>query len=70
MIELHSSVQQYLRETLQNFICELLDSDEDCEVDPMKLNPGANLSANQQVLIKMVKKVWMDILKSWNRFPR
>lgn len=61
---------QYLRETLQSFICELLDSDEDCEVDPTKLAPGANLPVNQAVLVKMVRKVWMDILMSWNRFPR
>ena len=63
---------QYLRETLSRFVCALLDSyvEEDCEVDPMKLQPGANLQHNQQMLITLCNRAWVDILSSFNKFPR
>jgi RAS protein activator-like 2 len=60
----------YLRQTLKPFIHDLLESSEDCEVDPAKLLPPASLLANQAVLKRVVEKVWIDILSSWNRFPR
>ena len=61
---------QYLRETLTAFIIQLLETDEDCEVDPSKLSPTAVLHNNQQVLTRLIKRVWFDILTSWTRFPR
>lgn len=61
---------QYLREALTPFICHLLEMDEDCEVDPMKMSQGANLQHNQAALTRLVKKAWNDILSSYTKFPR
>ena len=36
----------------------------------MKLQPGANLSHNQQALTALVQRVWLDILSSVTKFPR
>jgi len=58
----------YLRETLSGFI--FLETEEDCEVDPMKLQPGANLANNQLVLTGLVQRAWFDILSSFTKFPR
>ncbi len=66
----HPSIQ-YLRETLSNFIHTLVDTyaEEDYEVDPMKMQVGANLQANQQRLVMLVERAWCDILSSFNKFP-
>lgn len=48
----------------------LLENEDDCEVDPTKLSPGANLSHNKDALIKLVRKAWLDILSSYTKFPR
>jgi hypothetical protein len=61
---------QYLREALTPFICHLLETDEDCEVDPMKISQGANLQHNQAAITRLVKKAWNDILSSYTKFPR
>ena len=61
---------KYLREALTPFICHLLEMDEDCEVDPMKMSQGANLQHNQAALTRLVKKAWNDILSSYTKFPR
>ncbi|XP_019857271.1 PREDICTED: disabled homolog 2-interacting protein-like [Amphimedon queenslandica] len=61
--------EAYLRETLKPFINDLLESEDDCEVDPTRLPPTASLTNNQQNLTRHVEKVWFDILSSWTRFP-
>lgn len=63
-------VLQYLRETLTGFILQLLETEDDCEVDPSRLAPTASLYTNQQVLTRLIKRVWLDILASWTKFPR
>ena len=64
------TTQQYLREALSPFICFLLEMEDDCEVDPMKMAPGANLQYNQASLTRLVSKAWTDILSSFTKFPR
>lgn len=59
----------YLQETLTGFICQLLETEEDCEVDPTRILPTSSLQNNQQILTRLVKRVWFDILSSWTRFP-
>ena len=61
---------QYLRQTLSGFICVLLEVEDDCEVDPLKLQPGASLRDNQAALTALVERAWLDILSSFNKFPR
>lgn len=61
---------QYLREALTPFICRLLEMEDDCEVDPMKMSQGANLQHNQAALTSLVSTAWNDILKSYTKFPR
>lgn len=61
---------QYLREALSPFIHHLLEVEEDCEVDPMKIAQGANLQHNQAALTRLVSKAWNDILSSYTKFPR
>jgi hypothetical protein len=48
----------------------LLENEDDCEVDPMKMQPGASLQHNKESLIKLVKRAWLDILSSYTKFPR
>ena len=61
---------QYLHEALTPFICTLLETEEDCEVDPTKFGPNVSLQHNQIVLRQLVDKAWYGILSSVNRFPR
>lgn len=48
----------------------LLENDDDCEVDPTKMQAGANLQHNKDALVRLVKKAWLDILSSYTKFPR
>ena len=61
---------QYLRDALSPFIHHLLEMEDDCEVDPMKISQGANLQHNQAALTRLVGKAWNDILTSYTKFPR
>ena len=64
------SPRQYLREALTPFICFLLEMEDDCEVDPMKMSQSASLQHNQAALTRLVRKAWNDILYSYTKFPR
>ena len=44
-------------------------SEEDCEVDPMKLSASASLAQNQANLTALVTRAWGDILRSFTKFP-
>ena len=62
---------QYLRDTLTPFVHRLMDefSEDDCEVDPMKMPASASLPQNQANLTALVTSAWGDILKSFTKFP-
>ena len=62
---------QYLRGALTPFVHALIDeySEEECEVDPMKLPASVPLTQNQANLTALVTRAWGDILKSFNKFP-
>ena len=64
------STFQYLHETLTPFIHTLLENEEDCEVDPTKMQPGASHQHNKDSLVRLVKRAWVDILSSYTKFPR
>lgn len=61
----------YLLETLGDYVKQVLDSNESCEVDPLKLgsNNGSTLERNQQNLIRQANTAWSRIFNSALRFP-
>ncbi|XP_058167202.1 ras GTPase-activating protein raskol [Anopheles ziemanni] len=59
--------EQYLQDTLSAPIAEIIASDRDCEVDPLKAN--GSLSRQQQALRNAVKTVWVAISESSKIFP-
>ncbi|CAL8143768.1 unnamed protein product [Orchesella dallaii] len=62
---------EYLHATLGPFIEQFQGSEDlyDCEIDPMKLPAGTNLSKNQQNLRMAVDTVWKAIMHSHSIFP-
>jgi RAS protein activator-like 2 len=62
---------EYLHASLGPFIEHFQRSEDvcDCEVDPMKLSAGADLSKNQLNLRMAVDTVWKAILHSHSMFP-
>ncbi|CAJ0564143.1 unnamed protein product, partial [Mesorhabditis spiculigera] len=63
--------EDYLKKTLADFIRQLLDGDEDCEVDPLKL-PGASnslLERHRANLMLHVETAWGKIMNSTANFP-
>ncbi|XP_055592546.1 ras GTPase-activating protein raskol [Uranotaenia lowii] len=59
--------EQYLQDTLSTPISEIISSDRDCEVDPLKAN--GSLSRQQQALRNAVKSAWNSIAESSKNFP-
>lgn len=59
--------EQYLQETLSNAINEIISSERDCEVDPMKAT--GSLSRQQQSLRAAVRLAWNAIVDSYRIFP-
>uniref|UniRef100_A0A1Q3FBE7 Putative ras gtpase-activating protein n=1 Tax=Culex tarsalis TaxID=7177 RepID=A0A1Q3FBE7_CULTA len=59
--------EQYLQDTLSTPISEIISSDRDCEVDPLKAN--GSLSRQQQALRNAVKAAWNSIADSSKIFP-
>ncbi|XP_038112899.1 ras GTPase-activating protein raskol [Culex quinquefasciatus] len=59
--------EQYLQDTLSTPISEIISSDRDCEVDPLKAN--GSLSRQQQALRNAVKAAWNSIADSSKNFP-
>ncbi|XP_065087425.1 ras GTPase-activating protein raskol isoform X3 [Ochlerotatus camptorhynchus] len=59
--------EQYLQDTLSTPISEIISSDRDCEVDPLKAN--GSLSRQQQALRNAVKTAWNSIADSSKSFP-
>lgn len=59
--------EQYLQDTLSVPINELIASERDCEVDPLKAN--GSLSRQQQSLRAAIKLAWNAIADSHQHFP-
>uniref|UniRef100_A0A336MXN6 CSON007884 protein n=1 Tax=Culicoides sonorensis TaxID=179676 RepID=A0A336MXN6_CULSO len=59
--------EQYLQDTLSAPISEIIASDKDCEVDPLKAT--GSLSRQQQALRIAVKTAWNAIAESHKNFP-
>ncbi|XP_058834176.1 ras GTPase-activating protein raskol isoform X3 [Topomyia yanbarensis] len=59
--------EQYLQDTLSSPISEIISSDRDCEVDPLKAT--SSLSRQQQALRNAVKIAWSSIVDSGKNFP-
>lgn len=61
----------YLQETLGDYVKQVLESNDSCEVDPLKLgnHSGNTLERNQQNLIHQANIAWNRILHSVFRFP-
>ncbi|KAI1724499.1 GTPase-activator protein for ras-like GTPase domain-containing protein [Ditylenchus destructor] len=62
----------YLQTTLGDFIKQVLDSPQNCEVDPLKLSNAnsSTLSRNQHNLTEQVEIAWAKIMNSIPSFPQ
>uniref|UniRef100_A0A915A6L5 Ras GTPase-activating protein gap-2 n=1 Tax=Parascaris univalens TaxID=6257 RepID=A0A915A6L5_PARUN len=62
---------EYLKETLGEFVKSILESDDICEVDPLKMvaNNQATLERNRQHLTFNVEAAWGKIVNSTSSFP-
>ncbi|GFY47272.1 ras GTPase-activating protein raskol [Trichonephila inaurata madagascariensis] len=60
---------KYLQDTLGVFLRMVLDSNDDCEVDPMKVTNNATLLRQQSHLMTYVEMVWVKIINSSSNFP-
>ncbi|KAL8558159.1 hypothetical protein ACOMHN_035464 [Nucella lapillus] len=61
--------ERYLHDTLGDFVRGLLESEEDCEVDPAKVS-NATLHTHQASLEACAAKVWDRIITSSYAFPK
>ncbi|CAJ0948239.1 unnamed protein product, partial [Mesorhabditis belari] len=63
--------EDYLKKTLSDFIRQLLDSDDDCEVDPLKLVGASSTQLDRQRanLMLHVETAWGKIMNSTSNFP-
>lgn len=59
--------EQYLQQTLSASVSEIISSDRDCEVDPLKAS--GSLSRQQQSLRNAVRNTWNNIAESYRYFP-
>ncbi|XP_063696053.1 ras GTPase-activating protein raskol isoform X3 [Culicoides brevitarsis] len=59
--------EQYLQDTLSAPISEIITSDKDCEVDPLKAT--GSLNRQQQALRQAVRTAWNAIAESHKNFP-
>lgn len=62
----------YLHSTLGDYIKHVLDSGENCEVDPLKLSSPSNamLEKNRQNLTMHVETAWGKIINTSHSFPQ
>lgn len=60
---------RYLQETLGDIVADVLNSQLDCEVDPLKVVGIGSLEKQQQNLRNAVQKAWNKILESHANFP-
>lgn len=60
----------YLRSTLSQFVGSVSLSQEECEVDPLKVGNQTALQKQQKNLRSKVELAWSKILTSHQNFPR
>lgn len=60
----------YLRSTLSQFVGNVSLSQEECEVDPLKVGNHTALQKQQKNLRAKVELAWSKILTSHQNFPR
>lgn len=61
--------EDYLKSTLRDFVKTIIDTSEECEVDPTKLTNNAVLPKNQENLKNHCQKAWKLIFNSKSYFP-
>lgn len=61
---------QYLHDTLGDFVRTLVESEDDCEVDPTKVNNNATLQCHQTSLEMYATMAWVKIINSYCYFPK
>ncbi|XP_076315244.1 ras GTPase-activating protein nGAP-like isoform X4 [Tachypleus tridentatus] len=61
--------EKYLQDTLQEFVHIVLESSDDCEVDPSKVSNNAVLQQHQSNLLTYVEMVWIKIVTSVQYMP-
>ena len=61
--------ERYLRDTIGDFVRNIMDSPEDCEVDPQRIANLQSLHKNQANLTMYVEMVWVKIMNSACYFP-
>lgn len=61
--------EDYLHETLGQPIKNFIDSNIDCEVDPMRISQMSLIHHQQRNLLYSVKTIWSHIIKSHTCFP-
>ena len=64
------SYTQYLQDTLSDLIRTVLDSSDDCEVDPMRVAGSAVLQRHRTNLTMYCEMAWFKIINSHCFFPR
>ncbi|XP_067127219.1 ras GTPase-activating protein nGAP-like isoform X3 [Centruroides vittatus] len=61
--------EKYLQDTLGEVVRNIIESPEDCEVDPMKVCNNAVLQRQQSTLISFVEMTWAKVINSASYFP-
>lgn len=61
--------ERYLHDTLGDFVRTLVDSEEDCEVDPTKVPNNVTLQCHQTNLEMYADMAWVKIISSYCYFP-
>ncbi|CAL4086468.1 unnamed protein product, partial [Meganyctiphanes norvegica] len=60
---------KYLQDTLGQAIKRVIESNIDCEVDPMKISQMNSIEHHQRNLLSLVRTIWFRILISHKYFP-
>ncbi|KAK7478507.1 hypothetical protein BaRGS_00030266, partial [Batillaria attramentaria] len=61
--------ERYLHDTLGDFVRTLVESEDDCEVDPTKVGNNATLQCHQTSLEMYATMAWVKIINSYCYFP-
>lgn len=60
---------RYLHEALGDLVRALMEAEDDCEVDPLKLSSDMDLKKQQDTLMMIVEMTWAKIMNSARYFP-
>ncbi|XP_056010607.1 disabled homolog 2-interacting protein-like isoform X9 [Ostrea edulis] len=61
--------EKYLKDTLSDFVHTIINTEDDCEVDPGKLANPTSITTHQQLLDMYCNMVWTKIISSPCYFP-